>query len=376
MKDFKTRVERDEIFQGVIKKVVPGGYLVEIEGFLTGYLPFSEVTRRRVKNLETFLAEGDSLRVKVIEWDPEKEKLRVSAKVLEPDPWERAEELYTLDQRVRGRITKIGNFGAFVEIEPGLEGLLPVSEISWKRGVKPQDLLREEDFIEGVIIDFNPAQKKMVLSLKRLEESPWESFTKTLKVGDIVSGKIKTITDFGLFIELVEGVEGFIHISQISWEPLDNLNELFKMGDEVTAKVLEIDSERKKLILSIKDLQEDPWKEFSTKYKIGDIIEGEIIREISGKGYLIRIKEGVRGFIPQREIPEGLRKSKREELVGTKLTGKIILFEPERKRLWISPKSYFEEMEKREVEEFLKKEEEKKISLGKLLKKSGALKEE
>lgn len=368
LKELEGKIQRGEILQGVVKKVVKGGYLIDFDGVLTGFLPFSEVTRAKVKNLESLLREGVEIRVKVLEWNPEKKRLRVSAKALEPDPWEKAERRYQLDQRVRGKITRVENFGAFVEIEPGLEGLIPAREISWKKGLKPSDVLKEDDWIEGVIIDFNPHEKKMVISLKRMEESPWEKVTKDLKIGDIVTGKIKTITDFGLFIELAEGVEGFIHISKVSWERVANLKSLFKIGGEISAKILEIDPEKKKLILSLKDLKEDPWIEITTKFREGDIVEGLIVKELQGKGYLVKITEGVVGFLPNREVGGETKREKRALKEGELLRGKIILLDPEKKKLWISEKAYLEELERKEIEEYKKKEEEKKLSLGELLK--------
>ncbi|MFN3921287.1 MAG: S1 RNA-binding domain-containing protein [Caldimicrobium sp.] len=374
-KELEGKIHKEAILQGVIQKVVNGGYLVDFDGVLTGFLPFSEVTRRRVKNLDSLLREGDEIRVKVLEWDPHKKRLRVSAKALEPDPWRYAEKRYHLDQRIRGKITKVENFGAFVEIEPGLEGLIPSSEISWKRGLNPKDILKEEDWVEAVIIDFNPSGRKLVLSLKRMEESPWDRLTKNLKVGDVVSGKIKTITDFGLFIELAEGVEGFIHISKVSWERVTNLKELFKIGEEISAKILEIDFEKKKLFLSLRDLKGDPWKEIATKFKEGDIVEGFIVKELQGKGYLVKIAEGIIGFLPEKELGV-IKKDKKCLKEGDSVRGKIILLDPEKKRLWISEKAYLEELERKEVEEYKKKEEEKRISLGELIKQKGLFKEE
>ncbi|MFN3406251.1 MAG: S1 RNA-binding domain-containing protein [Caldimicrobium sp.] len=370
LKEIEKLIKDEAVLNGKIKKSVKGGFLVDFDG-IVGYLPFSEITRRKIKNIENYLKEGDTVKVKVLEWDPVNKKLRVSAKALEPDPWVDVERRYTIDQRVRGRITKVENFGAFVEIEPGLEGLLPASEISWKRGLKPKDLLNEDDWIEGVILELNPTDRKIILSLKRLEESPWEKVIKEVKVGDVVSGKVKTMTNFGLFVEVAEGVEGFIHISKISWERVENLEEMFKVGDEISARVIEIDSEKKKLILSIRDLTEDPWKEVGERFKVGDNIEGVVVNYLQGKGYLVRVAEGVIGFLPERELGGETKKEKRLLNKGEPVKGKIILLDSEKRKLWLSERAYLEELERKEIEEFKMKEEGKKHSLGERMKQIG-----
>ncbi|MFN3504852.1 MAG: S1 RNA-binding domain-containing protein [Caldimicrobium sp.] len=375
LKELEKRIKEGGILYGIVKKSVKGGYLVDFDG-LIGFLPFSEITRRWMKNVESLLKEGDKVKVKVLEWDPINKKLKVSAKVLEPDPWLDVETRYQIDQRVRGRVTKIENFGAFVEIEPGLDALLPASEISWKRGLKPKDLLKEEDWIEGVILELNPKEKKIILSLKRLEESPWEKLIKEVKVGDVVSGKVKTITNFGLFVEVAEGVEGFIHISKISWDRVENLEEIYKVGEELSARVLEIDHEKKKLVLSVRDLKEDPWIEVGEKFRIGDNVEGTVINYLQGKGYLIRITEGVIGFLPERELASETKRDKGVFNKGETIKGKIILLDLEKRKLWLSEKAYFEEEERKEIEEFKKKEEGKRHSLGEMIKQRGLLKEE
>ncbi|MCS7149261.1 MAG: S1 RNA-binding domain-containing protein [Caldimicrobium sp.] len=343
------KLEEEGILEGRVKSPVKGGFILDFDGVLTGFLPLSELTRRRIKQGEIYLTEGDLIRVKVLEWDPQKRKLKVSHKALEPDPWESVESRYGLDQRVKGKVVKVENFGAFVELEPGLEGLLPASEISWKKGLKPVEVLQEGDIIDAVITELVSKERKLILSLKRLEENPWDVICKTLKIGDLVKAPIKTITDFGLFVEVKEGVDGFIHISQVSWDRVKDLRTIFKEGDEVTAKVIELSPENKKLVLSIKELQPDPWKEFSLRHKPGDVVEGEVKKEIPGKGYLVKVGKGVLGFLPLRELAHEKKKTLSE---GQSFRGKIILLDLEQRKLWISEKAYILEEEQREVEAF------------------------
>lgn len=368
-KELVKKITEEGILEGRVKKAIKGGYLIDFDGVLSGFLPASEVTRRRNIQLESLFSENDLIRVKVLEWDPEKNKLKVSLKALEPDPWENAQLKYAIDQVVRGQVVRVLNFGAFVEVEPGLEGLLPASEISWRKGLKPRDVLSEGDQVEAVITDFSPEEKRMILSLKKLEESPWERISRKLKVGDLVEGPIKTITDFGLFIEVDEGVDGFVHISKVSWERVEDLKSIYQIGDRVSAKVIELDPERKRLVLSIKDLTSDPWERVALNYKLGDILEVEVKGEAKNKGYFVKIEEGVIGFLPFKELSDIEKKGRRELKEGDRLKAKIILFDPEKRRLWLSEKAYQAEEEKQEIETYKQGEGSAKAStLGKVIK--------
>ncbi|MGB9761029.1 MAG: S1 RNA-binding domain-containing protein [Caldimicrobium thiodismutans] len=348
VKELVGLIEKEGILEGTVKREVKGGYLIDFEGVLTGYLPYAELTRRRLSSYEGFLKAGDKIRVKVIEWNEETQKLRVSLKAFEPDPWDEVSLKYSVEQRVKGKVVRIMNFGAFIEIEPGLEGLLPASEISWKRGLKPKDVLSEGDMVEVVINEIEPTKKRMILSLKRLEENPWDKVAREIKPGDVIEGRVKTVTNFGMFIEVMEGVDGFIHISQVDWERVEDLHQRYRTGDMVRAKVIELNPENKRLLLSIKELIPDPWEELAKKIKIGDDLEGVIVGETKGQGYLVKISKGVVGFLPLKEVWEedGKKKILKE---GEVVKGKVIYFDPERRRLWLSEKAYFQEKEKEEL---------------------------
>lgn len=340
-------IETEGILEGKIKSKVKGGYVIDFDGVLTGFLPLSELTHRRIMPDEAPVSEGDRLRVKVIEWVPEKCKLKVSHKALEEDPWKHVLERYAVDQRVRGRVVKVEKFGAFVEVEPGLEGLLPASEISWKRGTKPADFLKVGDLIEAVITELIPEKRKLILSLKRLEPSPWEILATKLKVGEVVDTIVRSVTDFGLFVEVTEGVEGFIHASKIAWEKIDNLKEVFKPGQTIKAKVIEFNPERRRLQLSIRDLAPDPWQVFCESFGVGDTIEGELIKQIPGKGYLVKVGEGVIGFLPKSELVRE-RRGKDPVDLQEKLRVLIIELDPNQRRLILSERAYQAKMEEEE----------------------------
>lgn len=352
------RIQREEILEGVVESRVKGGFLLKFEEVLKGFLPDRELSLSRIENPENLLSPGDLVKVKVLEFDPVKENLKVSIKALSPDPWK--EVNYREGEVVKGKVTKVFNFGAFVELPPGIEGFIPKVEMGWNKNLKPEEVLSEGDLIEGVILYVNPEERKLTLSMRKLIPSPWEVFSSKTQVGEVVKGRIKSIHKRGMRIELEEGIEGFVHISNVSWTRVENLEEHFKTGEEILAKVINIDHEKKVVELSLKHLEDDPWIEFSKKYKPGDIVEGLIDRVVRG-GVIVKVLSGIYGFIPLKELSQDsksernifLNKQQVSNLkVGEKIKGKITLLDPEVKRLHLSYLEYLKELEKQEIEEY------------------------
>ncbi len=367
------KIKKGEVLEGSVKDVIKGGFLVDLEGVLIGYLPFKELSWQRLDDPQNYFKKGDKIRAKVISFDPVKERIKLSIKALIPDPWEKVEEKYQEGQRVRGKITKIFNFGAFLEVEPGVEGLIPKSEITWNKKVKIEEVLKEGDLVEALIFDLRPSERKMLLSLRKLEPSPWEKLASEVKAGDIISGKIKNIIDFGIFVEIKEGIDGFIHISNISWNRIEDLSKVFKEGDKIQAKVLEINPEKRKLQLSLKHLKPDPMEEFIEKYKVGDIVEG-VIKKILPTGLIVEILPEVQAFIPLKELIEDSTKFKKSDKLlenykeGEKIKGKIILLDQEKRRIHLSYRRYLKDLENKEIEVYKAYfQKTKGITLGELL---------
>ncbi|MCS7200103.1 MAG: S1 RNA-binding domain-containing protein [Thermodesulfobacterium sp.] len=367
------KIKKGEPIKGEVKQGVEGGFLVELEGVLLGFLPFKELSWARVKNPQDYLKVGDKIEVKAISWDEVKEKIKLSLKALLPDPWKEISQKYKEGERVRGRVSKIFPFGAFVELEPGIEGLIPLSEFSWKRS-KIEELLKEGDLVEVVILSINPEEKRLTLSLKKLEPSPWEILSKEIKVGSEVTGKVKSITGYGMFVEIREGVDGFVHISQISWDRIENLREFYKEGDEVKAQVLEIDPLKQRLTLSIKNLKSNPWEGIEERYKVGDIVEGKI-KKILEHGLLLEIEPELSAWLPFSELIEGRKKLSLEEIkksypLENKIKAKIILIDRENRKIRLSHLEYLKELEKEELREYQKQiKSSKGITLGDILRK-------
>jgi len=363
-KEIEEKVREGIPLEGRVKAKVKGGFIVDFEGVIAGFLPFSELTHKRLTNPEDYLQIGDEVRVSVLSYDPIQRKLKVSLKALEKDPWTEVLEKYPVDSRHVGTVVEVKPFGAFVELEPGIEGLIPVSEVSWRRGLKPQDVLSQGDRVEVVVLEVKPEERRMILSLKRLEEDPWEVFAREHKVGDIVHGKVRGIVDFGLFVEVREGVVGFVHRSEASWKRNLNLKEAFSEGSEVSAKILELSPSERRLKLSIKDLVPNPWDVASETLKPGANVSGKVKQILPGKGYLVEITEDIIGFLPFREVPQG---EKFKE--GDKIQGKVILFDREKERVHLSVIALKEEEEKMLAQEYLSSQSPSgSLTLGKVLK--------
>ncbi len=365
MRALLARINQKQPLLGKVKSHVPGGFLVELEGLVIGYLPFSELTYRRLSNPEEYLKIGDEVKVLVLEHDLSKQRFRLSLKALAKDPWEGISKRYHVDTRVIGTVVEVKPFGALVEIEPGVEGLIPASELTWRKGLKPWEVLKEGDRVEVLLTEIDEDKRRMILSLKRLEEDPWEGFSQKHGVGDEVVGRIEGITDFGLFIEVLPGVRGFVPKAETSWQRESNLEEKFSLGMEVRAKILELDPLARKLKLSLKALQPDPWELAKEKWPVGERVSGVVKKILPGRGYILSLSSEIQAFLPLEEVREG---EKYKE--GEALEVKIISLEPEKRRIKVSVKALKEEEERKEVESFLKSQRpSKRLILAERLKK-------
>lgn len=356
------KIEKEGVLEGVIETRVKGGFILNFENVFKGFLPDKELSWSRIENPESFLTLGECVKVKVLEFDPVRESLKVSIKALSPDPWEQI--TYKEGDLVKGRVVKVFDFGAFVEIVPGVEGFIPRVEMGWSKNLNPTKILSPGDIVEGIVIYINPKEKRLTLSLRKLIPSPWDNFVEKVKVGDVIKGKVSRIIKNGIMVSLEDGIEGFIHISNISWERIDSLEERFKPGEEILAKVINLDPEKKKVELSIKHIGPDPWGEVLEKYKLGDIVEG-IIEKIVKGGIIVKIMAGVFGFLPFKELFRDFKPDKTFKLdqkqildfkVGERIKGKITYLDPENKKLHLSYLQYLEDLERQEIEKYQNKD--------------------
>ncbi len=361
-------LQEGQVVEGEVKTILDYGVFVDLGG-IEGFMHISDLSWGRVKHPGDLLKVGDKIRVKVLSLDREKEKIKLGLKQLTPDPWETVAERYREGDRVSGRVVSLTSFGAFVEVEPGVEGLIHLSELSWTKRLKhPRDILSVGDQVEAVVLKVDPENRRLSLSLRRVEPNPWEVLAENMPPGTVIEAPVKTVTDFGIFVEVTKEIDGFIHISDLSWGRIEHPAERFKPGEKVRAVVLKIDPEKEKLNLGIKQLTPNPWEVVEEKYPIGSIVTGRVSK-ITDFGIFVEIEEGLEGLVHVSEIgeekvksPEGLFE------VGQEIKAKVIRLEPERKRMALSIRKYKEDEARKE---YLHLSEERKgtgITLGTYLK--------
>jgi len=295
-------LEEGAIVEGTVKNITEYGIFVDLGG-IDGLLHITDISWGRISHPSELYNAGDKIKVKVLKFDREKERVSLGAKQLVQDPWLNANEKYPIDSKVKGHIVSLVDYGAFVEIEEGIEGLIHVSEMSWTRKIRhPSQIVKVGDEVEVVILNVDSANKRISLGLKQVEPNPWEVIGEKYPVGTTIEGKIKNITDFGVFIGIDEGIDGLVHISDISWtKRIKHPSEVFKKGQEIQAVVLNIDEEAERFSLGIKQLTGDPWDEIPRKYKPGTRITGTVTN-ITDFGVFVEIEEGIEGLIHISEV--------------------------------------------------------------------------
>jgi small subunit ribosomal protein S1 len=359
-------LEEDKILDGVVKNITDYGIFVDLGG-LDGLLHITDLSYGRVRHPADLFKVGDTITVKVLSFDPERERISLGLKQLKPDPWTTVEEKFPVTNRVSGKIVSLTDYGAFVELEPGVEGLIHISEMSWTRKVRhPSQVLSVGDRIEAVVLEVEPQRKRISLSLKQVEPNPWEVIGEKYPVGSVIEGKIKNITDFGIFIGIDEGIDGLVHISDISWtKRFKHPSEIFKKGQTVQAKVLYIDKDNERFSLSIKDLTPNPWQTIDERFPVAAVITG-IITNITDFGIFVELEEGIEGLI---HISEQSRdKQKMAALkVGDPIRAKVIHSSPTERRIGLSIRKLEAEEEQSHYRDYLHSRTEATSNLGDIL---------
>ncbi len=363
-------LEEGQVLEGTVKSITDYGVFVDLGG-IDGLLHVSDISWGRVKHPSNYFKVGDRIKVKVIKYDRENQKIALGVKQLTPDPWETAKEKYPEGARVQGRVVSLTNFGAFVELEPGVEGLIHISELSWTKRIKhPRDVLSVGEKVEVVVLGVDEENRRISLSLKQVEPNPWDVLTEQFSEGMVIEAPVKTVTDFGVFVEVMEGIDGFIHVSDLSWGRINNPSELYKPGDTVRAVILKIDREKERLALGVKQLTPDPWESVPEKYPVGSVIKGKV-SNIKDFGVFVEIEEGVEGLIHVSEISDKKIKSPEGMFeVGQEVQAKVIKVDPQNRRLGLSIKKLKEDEEKKQFTEFSKDQKSGSITLGAILKES------
>jgi small subunit ribosomal protein S1 len=329
-----TNIVEGQIIQGIAKNITNYGVFVDIGG-VDGLLHITDMSWGRVSHPSELIKIGDSITVKVIGLDREHEKISLGIKQLSSNPWDEVEKLYPLNSVLTGKISSITEYGLFVEIAAGVEGLVHISEVSWTERIT--NLHRHFQVgkeVQVVVITLDKQNRRMSLSIKQLTQDPWKTITEKYKAGDRISGKVSNVTDFGVFVELSDGIDGLVHVSDISWtDHISHPGELYKKGDSVEAVIISIDSESKKISLGIKQLHEDPWSVIETLFPVGTITEG-VVSKLTSFGAFVRMANGIEGLIHSSELNDGVTVK-----IGETVQCKVIKVNTEDRKLGLSVKA-------------------------------------
>jgi small subunit ribosomal protein S1 len=291
-----------QIVDGVIKNLTDYGAFIDLGG-IDGLLHVTDMSWGRVNHPSEIFHVGDEIKVKVLKFDSDNERVSLGLKQIQPDPWIDASMRYPIGKRISGRVVSLAEYGAFVELEPGIEGLIHVSEMSWTKRIKhPSKVVSAGDTVEAVVLDVDERDRKISLGMKQIEPNPWSVIEQKYPVGTRVSGAVRNVTNFGVFVGLEEGIDGLVHVSDISWtEQIKHPSEKFNKGDVVEAVVLKIDKENEKFSLGIKQLQDNPWNEILRKYPVGSEITGAVTN-VADFGAFVRLEDGIEGLIYSSEL--------------------------------------------------------------------------
>ena len=332
-------IEEGKVVEGVVKNITEYGVFVDLGG-VDGLLHITDISWGRVKHPSELFAIGDTINVKVLNLDLEKERVSLGMKQLAEDPWLTASEKYPVGSKVDGRIVSLTDYGSFVELEEGIEGLIHVSEMSWTRKVRhPSKIVSVGEIVEAVVLDIKPENRRISLGMKQVVPNPWDVISEKYPVGTTIEGKVKNITDFGLFIGIDEGIDGLVHISDISWtKRIKHPTELYQKGDVIQAIVLEIDKNNERFSLGIKQLQTDPWETVAERYEVGKEITGTVTN-VTDFGIFIELEEGIEGLVHVSEISkEKIKTPVGMFNISDVITARVMNINSEERRIGLSIK--------------------------------------
>ena len=337
---------KDQIREGVVKNITDFGAFVDLGG-IDGLLHITDMSWGRVAHPSEMVKIGDKLRVKVLNFDPEKERISLGLKQLDAYPWEGVEEKYKVADRIKGRVVSITDYGAFVELEKGIEGLIHVSEMSWTRHVRhPSKIVNIGDTIEAVVLKVDKANEKISLGLKQVEPDPWLTLDHKYPPGMKVKGKVRNLTNFGAFVELEEGIDGLVHVSDMSWtKRVAHPSEVLKKGDSIEVVVLSIDKEHRRISLGLKQVSDDPWPSLAEKFPSAMVLSGTVNR-LFDRGAIVDLGDGIEGFIPLSQLGiDDLKRPNDAFEVGEPLTMKVTRVDVPNHRLILSVKAWLSDQD-------------------------------
>ena len=346
-----TKMEEGNQVDGIVKNITDYGVFVDLGG-IDGLLHITDMSWGRVNHPSEMFSIGDKVTVMVLKYDKEKERVSLGLKQITPDPWVDVDNKYPVKTRISGKVVSITDYGAFVELEKGIEGLVHVSEMSWSRHVKhPSKMVSIGDMVDAVVLTLDKEKKRISLGMKQIEPNPWDSIQEKYPIGTEVEGLVRNLTDFGAFVELEDGVDGLIHISDLSWnKKIKHPSEVLKKKDQVNAVVLNIDKEACRISLGIKQLEADPWEKIPDQYPIGKDVTGTIIK-VTGFGAFAEFDDGLEGLIHVSQLSsEKVTHPEKVVKVGDEIKAKVIKVDTISKKIGLSIKAYTENLDPSQID--------------------------
>ncbi len=346
-------IEEGQVREGVVKNITDFGVFIDLGG-MDGLLHITDMSWTRINHPSEMVKIGDTINVKILKYDKDKQRISLGLKQLVPSPWDDVDERFPVDARIRGKVVNLTKYGAFIQLDEGIEGLVHISEMSWTKHIShPSEMLEVGQEVECVVLDVDKENHKISLGIKQLEPDPWKIAAEKYTPGAKVSGVVRNLTAFGAFIEIEEGIEGLIHISDISWtRRVNHPSEFFRRGQEVEAVVLGIDSENHRISLGYKQLEDDPWPEMSRKYAVGAETEGRILH-MTDRGVIVELPDAVEGFVPVTQLGKRVEKPQDAFNENDILPLKVIEFEEKDHRIVLSVNAYFDSREKADLDRYL-----------------------
>ena len=340
-----SKLEKGQILEGTVKNITSYGVFVDLGG-VDGLIHITDLSWGRVDDPHKVVELDQKINVVILDFDDEKKRIALGLKQLTPHPWDALDADLKVGDKVKGKVVVIADYGAFVEIQPGVEGLIHVSEMSWSQHLRSaQDFLSVGDEVEAVILTLDRDERKMSLGIKQLKEDPWEAIEVKYPVGSKHTAKVRNFTNFGVFVELEEGVDGLIHISDLSWtKKVKHPSEFTQVGTEIDVVVLDIDKDNRRLSLGHKQLEDNPWNQFEATYTVGSVHEGKIV-ELLEKGAVVSLEKGVEGFATPKHL---VKEDGTQATLGEVLPFKVIEFNKDSKRIILSHSRTFEDAQREE----------------------------
>ncbi|PYV36501.1 MAG: 30S ribosomal protein S1, partial [Acidobacteria bacterium] len=362
----ESRYTPGTVITGKVRNVTDFGVFVEVEDGIDGLVHITDMSWGRVNHPSELFNVGDKIKVKVIKFNREDGRVSLGYKQLSEDPWLHADMRYPKNLRVQGKVVSLTDYGAFVELEPGIEGLIHISEMTWNKRVKhPSKIVSVNEMVDVVILDIDTEARRISLGLKQTEPNPWDVMESRYTPGTVITGKVRNVTDFGVFVEVEEGIDGLVHVSDMSWtKRVKHPSELFKKGDEVQAVILSIDAANQKLSLGIKQLEPDRWEDWFSRHNVGDVVRGNVVR-ITNFGAFVELADGIEGLCHVSELDEKHVDKPAEFLAaGQEVEMKIIKLNLQEKKIGLSLKAMKEEEPRVEFTSYIASADSGSASMG------------